>query len=93
MSSLCDLIKYVWFEIRRLALEDRIARFIIWRLKVNFKSSSKSRLNPFLQHALARRFVTGDHNLLARHVKLVEGVEETFLRLWLRCDELDIVDH
>ena len=83
MGPLGNLIEHRGLELGGLTLEDRVPRFIVGRLQVDLKTTGKPGLNPLLQQALARRFVTGHHYLLARHVQLVESMEEAFLGLWL----------
>ena len=53
--------------------------------------SSRERTRFLQQRELRHRPVAGYHDLPARHVESVEGVEEALLGLLLADDELDVV--
>ena len=75
-------------------MQDRHACFQIGRLNVGDQPHGETRDQAFLQPLnLAGGPVAGDHDLAARFMQGVEGVEELLLGVFLALDELDVIHH
>ena len=73
--------------------QDRDAGLEVGRLDVGDQAPLEPRPQPFLERRdLFRRPVGRDHDLTARLVERVEGVEELLLDPLLAFEELDVVD-
>ena len=82
----------MWSSIAALA-EDRDPRCEIGREDVGHQAGLEALAQALLDcYQLAREAVAGDHELPARVVQRVEGVEELLLGLGLAGQELDVVD-
>ena len=77
-----------------LEAEDRRSGFDIRQRDIGDQTALEARAQPVVER-LDRLRVTigGNHDLLARLIELVEGVEELLLGALLAGDELDVVDH
>ena len=76
-----------------LLVENRHLRLEIGRLDIGHQTPLKTRPQTLHQSGdILRRAIARDHDLLLRIVQFVEGVEELFLRAFLRTERLDIVD-
>src|SRR5207248_971718 len=74
-------------------LEDRDPRFEVRRLDVHAQPPAEPANQSLLKAGeLVGRAIGGDHDLTARSMQVVEGVEELRLRLFLLHEELDVVD-
>ena len=87
------LIRQVDVVHLRLPPEDGDPRLQIGQLNVGDEPPLEPRAQPLFQRGdILGRAVTGEHNLLAEIVQMVEGVEELLLRGLLAGEEVDIVN-
>ena len=79
---------------RGFHFEDSHSRLHVGRLDVHGKSPGKAGAQPLFQRGkILRSAIRGDDDLLVRLIKVVENVEERFLRGVPAADELDVIDH
>ena len=77
----------------RLLMEDRDAGLQVWRLNIHEQARGEARPHAVLEALeLGRGQVRGQDDLLVGAVQRIKGMEETFDRLFLVADELDVVD-
>src|SRR6185369_6137350 len=76
-----------------LLLKNGDLGFEIGRLNVCDQAPFETTAQPVLDlREFLGRTIAGDNNLLHRLMQCVESMEELFLRPFLLCEELDVVD-